>query len=386
MLNFVFENPTKILFGKDQLTKLAKEIKKCHQRILLIYGGGSIKKTGLYDQVTAILKENNIFYVEQPGVQVNPRIDSVREGIKLCRENDLGMILAVGGGSVIDCAKTIAAGFYYTGDPWDFFTNTARITDALPVGVVLTLAATGSEMNVNAVINNQETQEKIGIGSRHLIPRFAILDPEFTFTVPPAQTAAGIADIMSHVFEQYFSSNDGAFLQDRMCESVLKTCIHYGPIAIKEPNNYEARANLMWSSTIGLNGLLSTGKATDWATHNIEHELSALYDMTHGLGLAILTPHWMEYVLDETTVKKFAEYARNVWEVQGTDDDFETARQGIKLTRQFFQSLGLGSKLSEQGVTEDSLAGMAAKAASSPLGRFKKLDQNDVFKILKAAY
>ncbi len=385
MLNFVFENPAKILFGKDQLPKIAREITKYHQRVLLIYGGGSIKKTGLYDQITAILKENNIFYVEQPGVQVNPRIDSVREGIKLCRENDLGMVLAVGGGSVIDCAKTIAAGFYYDGDPWDFFTNTARVTNALPVGVVLTLAATGSEMNVNAVINNQATQEKIGIGSRHLTPRFAILDPTYTFSVPAHQTAAGVADIMSHVFEQYFSSNDGAFLQDRMCEAVLKTCIHYGPIAIKEPNNYEARANLMWSSTIGLNGILSAGKATDWATHNIEHELSALYDMTHGLGLAILTPHWMEYVLDETTVNKFAEYACNVWGVQEIDD-FEAARKGIDLTRQFFLSLGLGNKLSEQGVTEESLPVMAAKAAASPLGRFKKLDQNDVLKILKAAY
>ena len=385
MLNFVFENPSKILFGKKQLPKLAQEIKKYSQRILLVYGGGSIKKIGLYEQITAILNENGIFSVEMPGVQVNPRIDSVRTGVKLCRDNSLSMVLAVGGGSVIDCAKTIAAGFYYAGDPWDFFEYTARVTEALPLGVVLTMSATGSEMNRNAVISNEVTKDKRGIGSSHLIPRFAILDPTYTYSVPPEQTAAGVVDIMSHVFEQYFSVNDSAYLQDRMCEAVLKTCIHYGPIALKEPNNYEARSNLMWASTIGLNGLLSTGKITDWATHTIEHELSALYDMTHGLGLAILTPHWMEYVLNDTTVSKFAEYARYVWAVHGTDD-YKVARQGIQLTREFFQSLGLGSKLSEAGVTEDSLAIMAQKASFAPLGQFKKLDQSDVLNILQAAY
>ena len=385
MLNFVFENPAKILFGKKQLPKLAQEIKKYSQRILLVYGSGSIKKIGLYDQITAILNENGIFFEELPGVQANPRIDSVRRGVELCRGNSLSMVLAVGGGSVIDCAKAIAAGFYYPGDPWDFFKYTARVTEALPLGVVLTMSATGSEMNRNAVISNEETKDKRGIGSSHLIPRFAILDPTYTYSVPSEQTAAGVVDIMSHVFEQYFSVNDSAYLQDRMCEAVLKTCIHFGPIALKEPDNYEARSNLMWASTIGLNGLLSTGKVTDWATHTIEHELSALYDMTHGLGLAILTPHWMEYVLNDTTVSKFAEYARYVWAVHGTDD-YKVARQGIQLTREFFQSLGLGSKLSEAGVTEDSLAIMAQKASFAPLGQFKKLDQSDVLNILQAAY
>lgn len=385
MQNFIFENPSRILFGRDQIGRLAQEIKKHHQRILLVYGGGSIKRSGLFDQIAAILRENNIFFVEQPGVMVNPRIESVYQGVKLCRENDLGLVLAVGGGSVIDCAKTIAAGFFYDGDPWDFFSGKARVGKALPVGVVLTLAATGSEMNPNAVISNEDTREKIGIGGRYLYPRFAILDPAYTFSVPPEQTAAGTADIISHVFEQYFSANQGAFLQDRMCEAVLKTCIKYAPVAIKEPANYEARANLMWAGAIGLNGILSTGKDTDWATHEIEHELSAFFDMTHGLGLAILIPHWMNYVLDETNAGKFAEYARNVWGIAETDD-FQAAKEGIKATANFFASLGLGGTLSGQGVTRDSLAVMAEKAAPHSLGSFRKLDQDDVLNILKAAF
>ncbi len=223
------------------------------------------------------------------------------------------------------------------------------------------------------------------MGSRHLIPRFAILDPVNTFTVPPEQTAAGAADIMSHVFEQYFSANSGAYLLDRLCEAVLQTCIHYTPIAIKEPDNYEARANLMWAGTIALNGLLSTGKETDWAAHGIEHQLSAMYDMTHGLGLALLIPHWMEYVLNENTAGKLAEYARNVWSVKD-DDDFTAARRGIQLTRDFFQAIGLTGTLKDQGVTAESLPLMAEKAAARPLGSFKKLDVQDVLNILQAAY
>lgn len=385
MLNFVFQNPAKIFFGKNQLINLAPEIKKYSSKVLLVYGGGSIKKTGLYEEVAAAMQAGNISFTELVGVQPNPRIDSVREGVRRCREEDIGLILAVGGGSVIDCAKAIAAGYFYEGDPWDFFTYKARVTKALPVGVVLTLAATGTEMNVNTVISNDQTQEKIGIGSKHLIPRFAILDPVYTFSVPAEQTAAGTADIMSHVFEQYFSANDGAYLLDRLAEAVLKTCIHFAPIAIKEPENYEARANLMWAGTIALNGLLSTGKETDWATHEIEHQLSARYDMTHGLGLAILTPHWMEYVLSDKTAGKMAEYARNVWLVQDSDN-FEAARNGIRLTREFFHKIGLKGSLQELGVTAESLPVMAENAAANPIGRFKQLVAEDVLKILQSAY
>ncbi|QGU00241.1 NADH-dependent butanol dehydrogenase A [Candidatus Syntrophocurvum alkaliphilum] len=386
MLDFTFQNPAKILFGKDQVPKVGKEVKKFSERILLVYGGGSIKRSGLYDEVTQILKENGVHYEELPGVQANPRITSVREGIRLCRENNLDLVLAVGGGSTIDCAKAIACGFYHDGDPWDFFIRKARVTNALPIGVILTLAATGSEMNGNTVINNDDTMDKKGIGSPRLVPKFSILDPTYTFTVPANQTAAGVVDIISHIFETYFSANNDAYLQDRMCEAVIKTCIHYGPIALKEPENYEARANLMWASTVALNGLLSTGKRTDWATHMIEHEVSAIYDMTHGLGLAILTPYWMEYVLDDSTVEKLADYARNVWGVSG-QDNYEVAREGIRNTQEFFKSLGLSTTLKEEGVKEESLETMAKKATEyGPLGNFKKLETSDVLEILKKAY
>ncbi|MBO8158162.1 iron-containing alcohol dehydrogenase [Thermosyntropha sp.] len=386
MLDFVFHNPTKIIFGKGKISKLGEEIVPYSRRILLVYGEGSIKRNGIYYQVVDILKESGIEYKELSGVKPNPRLDSVREGIKLCREHSLDMVLAVGGGSVIDCAKIIAAGFFYDGDPWDFFTRKAKIEKALPIGAVLTLAATGSEMNGNAVISNDETKAKKGVGSSHLLPKFSILDPLLTCTVPPLQTAAGVADIMSHVFEQYFSANEGAYLQDRIAESVLKTCIHYAPIALKEPENYEARANLMWASTIALNGILSTGKLTDWATHMIEHEVSALYDIAHGVGLAILIPYWMEYVLDEQTVGKFAAYAINVWGVTG-NNEWEMAKEGIGKTRAFFKALGLPSRLNEVGIQREDLEIMAEKAVTDEeLGRFKKLNRQDVLSILKNAF
>ncbi|SHG68965.1 hypothetical protein SAMN02745221_00757 [Thermosyntropha lipolytica DSM 11003] len=386
MLNFVFHNPGKIIFGQGQIKMLGEEIKKYARRVLLVYGEGSIKRNGIYDEVVKILNDNGIFYAELSGVKPNPRIDSVREGVKLCRENNLELVLAVGGGSVIDCAKIIAAGFYYTGDPWDFFTRQAKVEKALPVGAVLTLAATGSEMNGNAVISNEETREKKGLGSPLLIPKFAVLDPTYTYTVSPLQTAAGVADIMSHVFEQYFSANNDAYLQDRICEAVLKTCIHYAPIACAKPDNYEARANLMWASTLALNGILATGKLTDWATHMIEHEISALYDIAHGVGLAILTPFWMEYVLTEENLAKFVLYAVNVWGIVDKDEK-EMADMAIEKTRGFFKALGLPSRLREVGVKEDDLEFMAARAVENgSLGRFKELDKDDVLNILKMAF
>ncbi len=386
MLDFTFQNPGKILFGQNQLDKLAHEIKAYGDRVLLVYGGGSIKRSGLYHKIVSILNENDIFFVDLPGVQSNPRIGTVREGVKLCRENSLQFVLGVGGGSTIDCSKAIAAGFFYENDPWDFFIRKARINAALPIGCILTIAATGTEMNVNTVISNEETLEKKGSGSRHLIPKFSILDPTLTYTVPPFQTAAGVADIMSHIYEQYFSPTPGTFLQDSMGESILKTCIKYAPIAIKEPENYEARANIMWASTLALNGLLSTGKLTDWATHMIEHEVSAMYDTTHGAGLAVLAPHWMEYVLDDNTVNKLSTYARNVWNIS-QENDFAAARAGIKETAKFFSSIGLPSSLKEMGVKEDSLAKIAENATlSGPLGRFKSLETEDVLTILEKAY
>ena len=291
MLDFNYAISTKIFFGKNKIEKLGEELKRYGKNILFVYGGGSIKKNGLYDSVTNIFTRNFIVYHELSGVQPNPRITSVRQGIKLCREHNIESIIAVGGGSVIDCAKTIATGVYHQGDPWEMFLlGDSTIKKALPIGTILTVAGTGSEMNGNAVISNEETEQKLAIHHDLLRPKFSILDPTYTFTVPKNQTAAGTVDIFSHILEQYFSPTKDAFVQNRLAESLLKTCIYYGPIALKEPTNYEARAQLMWTSSLALNGLLGYGKITDWATHGIEHAVSAAYDVTHGVGLAILTP------------------------------------------------------------------------------------------------
>lgn len=386
MKNFDLQLPTRILFGQGKIEELGKEILKYGNKVLLVYGGGSIKRSGLYNRIQEIFKANAIHCIELSGVQANPRIGSVREGVALCRENQVDFVLAVGGGSSIDCAKIIAAAAKYEGDAWDFFLRKARILDALPLGTVLTLAATGSEMNPFAVITDPESNQKLGTGGASLMPRFSILDPTYTFTVPAEQTAAGTVDIMSHIFEQYFSPTPGTYIQDRLAEAMLKTCIHYGPIALAEPDNYEARANLMWTGSLALNGLLSSGKITDWATHDIEHELSALYDITHGLGLAILTPYWMSHVLDEQTAGKIAAYARNVWGIEN-NDDMQAAREGILKTASFFKSLGLPGSLEEIGLKADQLDEIAVKATrGGTLGSFKKLGYEDVLQILLNAY
>ncbi|MBN2090046.1 iron-containing alcohol dehydrogenase [candidate division KSB1 bacterium] len=385
MLNFDYEIPTKILFGKDKIKQLGSEIKKYGNRILLLYGGGSIKKIGLYNDVKRILKDNAIEFQELGGVQPNPRITIVREGIRLCREHQLDFILAVGGGSVLDTAKAIAAGFYYQGDAWDFYTRKASVKKALPIGTILTLAATGSEMNGNSVINDEATESKLAIGSLLLYPKFSILDPVYTFSLPPEQTAAGVVDIMSHIFEQYFSPEHGTAVQDRLAEALLKVCIHYGPIVLAEPQNYEARANILWAGSLALNGLLSYGKTGDWATHNMEHELSAIYDLTHGVGLALLTPFWMEYVLSERTVDKFADYAQNVWGIISRDK-FAAAHQAIDKTREFFKSIGMPVTLREVGIDDQRLDEMSNKAVRfGALGNFKRLNSADVLQIFKNA-
>jgi alcohol dehydrogenase YqhD (iron-dependent ADH family) len=320
-------------------------------------------------------------------VRPNPRITNVRQGIKLCRDQNIESIIAVGGGSVIDCAKTIATGVYHKGDPWDLFLlGHSTIQKSLPIGTILTVTGTGSEMNGNAVISNEETEEKLAIHSDLLRPKFSILDPTYTFTVSKEQTAAGTIDIFSHILEQYFSPTKDAFVQNRIAESLLKTCIYYGPIALKEPTNYEARAQLMWTSSLALNGLLGYGKITDWATHAIEHAVSAAYDIAHGTGLAILTPYWMEYVLSEETTDKFVEYAQNVWRIKGRND-ITVARKGIEKTREFFTNLGMLKTLRDIGVQENKLECMAEKTVLyGEIGKFKKLEKHDVLAILKNAF
>jgi butanol dehydrogenase len=387
MLDFNYAISTKIFFGKNKIEKLGEELKHCGKNILLVYGGGSIKKNGLYDSVTNIFTRNSIVYHELSGVQPNPRITSVRQGIKLCKEHNIESIVAIGGGSVIDCAKTIATGVYHQGDPWDLFLlGDSTIKKALPIGTILTVAGTGSEMNGNAVISNEETEQKLAIHHDILRPKFSILDPTYTFTVPKNQTAAGTVDIFSHILEQYFSPTQDAFVQNRVAESLLKTCIYYGPISLKEPTNYEARAQLMWTSSLALNGLLGYGKITDWATHGIEHAVSAAYDVTHGAGLSILTPYWMEYVFSEETTDKFVEYAQNVWGIKGRND-LAVARKGIEKTREFFTDLGMPKTLRDVGVQENKLEDMAQKTVLyGDIGKFKKLGKNDVLAILKNAF
>ncbi|MGN0659291.1 MAG: iron-containing alcohol dehydrogenase [Emergencia sp.] len=360
MQNFEYSIPTKIYFGKGQIRKLA-EITQFGTRVLMVYGGGSVKRSGVYDKAAAVLRENAVEFFELSGVDPNPRIETVELGAKLCREKKIDAVLAIGGGSTIDCSKAIAAAARYEGNAWDLVLDSSRITEALPVAAVLTLAATGSEMDGYAVITNPETNDKLDMASELIKPAFSILDPKFTYSVPASQTAAGTADIMSHVLEVYFTTEKDAFLQARMCEAVLKTCIRYGPVAIAEPDNYEARAQLMWASSLAINGLLSYGSDVQWTVHPIEHELSAYYDITHGAGLAILTPAWMEYVLSDETVDKFAEYAVNVWQIHPQPDKWALARAGIEKTRQFFCGMGLPKTLKEVGIGEEKLKEMADK-------------------------
>ena len=359
MKNFTFHVPTDIRFGKGQVEVLPSELEKLGRKILLVYGGGSIKRTGLYSTVMDLLQDFEIY--ELPGIEPNPKLSSVREGVRICKEKGIEVILAVGGGSCIDAAKHISCGAYYDGDPWDLMLDRSKLTQALPVVDVLIICATGSEMNSGAVITNEETNEKLEINGPILYPRLSICDPQYLYTLPESQTAAGKADIISHVFEQYFQPNDGAYITDRLSEAVLKTCFKYGPIAMSEPDNYEARSNLMWASTVGLNHLLTVGKGGAWSVHPIEHELSAYYDLTHGAGLAILTPAWMRYVLCDKTVKRFAMYAENVWRIQ-TANPYDAANAAIDRTENFFKVLGLPGRLSEVGIGPERFEEMASEA------------------------
>ncbi len=386
MRNFTYEASTRIIFGQERLVELPLEIKKYTSKVLLAYGEGSIKKSGLYDKVLEELQKEAIVVVELPDISANPQIESVRMGVTLCRKHQIDFVLAVGGGSVINCAKAIAAAVPYQGDAWDFFIRKAKVKNPISVGAILTLAATGSEMNGGMVISNALTHEKRAAACDSLRPKFAFLDPSLTFTVNKWHTGAGVVDIMSHLFEQYFTPDKGAFLQDAIAEGILKTCIHYGPIVLADGSNYEARANLMWASSIALNGLTVTGKYYgDWATHNMEHELSAHFDLTHGAGLAILFPLWMAYVLSEETAPKLAQYARNVWDVQ-RKDDHEAALEGIRLTRLFFNKMGMPATFREAGMDASKLDLMVEGACKfGSFGLFKRLDKDDVRTILTSA-
>lgn len=386
MNNFTFHNPVKVYFGKGEITHLASEIKQYGSRVLLVYGKSAIKRMGLYDEVISILQENDIHVVELPGIDPNPRIESVREGGQLCKDHNIDLVLAVGGGSVIDAAKGIASAALYDGDPWDFYSYKTQSTGALPIGTILTLAATGSEMNRGSVVTNLKTKQKHGWGSPYTYPKFSILDPTYTFTVSPHQTGCGIVDSLTHVYELYFSKKE-AYLNDRICESIMKTVIHYGPKALAKPTDFEARSNLMFSSTLALNGLTGFGKEWDGFNHTTEHVISAYYDIAHADGLAILAPHWMRYILNEDNVVKFKEFAINVWQVEDAGTDMEIATKGIDKVFEFYQSIGMPTTLQEVGIDDRDFEAIAEYATGNgkTVGRFAELSKEDVLTILNNA-
>lgn len=386
MDNFTFLNPTKLIFGKGQVDQLKIEIPPYGKRVLLVYGGGSIKKNGLYDQVINLLEEVDVEVFELSGVEPNPRLSTAQKGIDICKNENIDFILAVGGGSVIDCTKLIATGATYDGDPWDIVTSKSPATDALPFGTILTLAATGSEMNPSSVITNWDTKEKLGWGSSYVYPKFSILDPVNTYTVPKDQTVYGIVDIMSHVFEHYFHQTDNTPLQDRMCESILMTMIETGPKLLEDLKSYDHRETVLYAGTMALNGMVNMGFSGDWATHNIEHAVSAIYDIPHGGGLAILFPNWMKHNL-QVNPARFKQLAVRVFAVDPTGKtDEEVALEGIEKLRDFWNSIGAPATLADYDIDDSRLEEMVDKTlVNGEFGNFNKLAYEDVLAIYQAS-
>lgn len=386
MLNFTFSNSTKIIFGKDVEMQVGAETALWGKKVLLHYGGGHIVRSGLKKRVVASLQEAGVEFVELGGVQPNPRLSLVQEGIALARKEQVDFILAVGGGSVIDSAKAIAIGVPYDGDVWDFYAGKTRAKESLPVGVVLTIPAAGSESSTSSVITKEEGWLKRGYGEVIMRPKFAFMNPELTYSLPPYQTACGVADMMAHVMERYFTNEKEVGFTDQLCEATLRSIIQEAPVAIAEPENYGARANIMWAGTIAHNDLLSTGRLGDWASHNIEHELSALYDIAHGAGLAIVFPAWMKYVYRHD-IPRFVQFSVEVF---GVEQDYHnperTILEGIRRLEDFFRRIGLPTTLQEADIPADRLEEMAAKSTANDtqtLGTFVPLNKADVLEIYK---
>ncbi len=388
MENFVFSNKTKIIFGRGVEDQVGLETAKCSKRILVHHAGGSVVRSGLLSRVLESLREAGVSFVELSGVKPNPRLSLVREGIALCRSQGLDFILAVGGGSVIDSAKAIAVGVLYDGDVWDFYDGKASPAKALGVGTVLTIPAAGSEASTGSVITDEEQALKRACDSVIMRPVFSLLDPELTYTLPPYQTACGVVDMAAHIMERYFTTVRNVEVTDGMAEALLRTIIRNGPIAIAEPENYVARAEIMWSGTLAHNDMLGTGRVGDWATHDIEHEISAIYDLAHGAGLAIVFPAWMLYNY-KRDVNRFARYASEVWGVKGAFDDPERAAlDGIARLKAFNRSIGMPVSLADAGIPADRIPEMADKCTrgdTATVGRFQTLRRADVEAILRLA-
>lgn len=358
MQNFDYMTPTRLIFGRDAIAKLPEVMTQFGKKILLTYGGGSIKKIGLYQKVLEMLKGYDI--VELPGIQPNPKYDpSVLDGVRLCKEHNVDVILSVGGGSVLDCSKAIAAGAKYDGDPWDLISYKVKAKAALPIVDILTLAATGSEYDCGGVISRTETNDKIGYIDPLLFPVVSILDPVYTFTVSKKQTAAGIADAMNHTIEQYFVE-DSTLLNDGFCESMLRSLMTNGRKCLENPEDYTARAEMMLACTYGCNGILALGNSySGWPCHGIEHALSAYYDITHGEGLAIITPRWMRHILSERTMDRFVKYGINVLGIDPTLPKQEIAGKAIDATYEFFESINIPMHLREVGIDDSRIDEMA---------------------------
>jgi alcohol dehydrogenase YqhD (iron-dependent ADH family) len=388
MESFQFCNPTRIIFGRGTEAQVGPQAAAYTKKVLLHYGGGSIKASGLYDRVVASLRGAGVEHVELGGVKPNPRLGLVHEGVRLCRQHGLGLVLAVGGGSAIDSAKAIAMGAVDDGDVWDFFAGKRQPRAALPVGTVLTIPAAGSEASTASVITREEGLLKRGFNSELLYPRFSILNPELAFTLPPVQVACGAADIMAHLMERYFTVVQAVEFTDRLLEATMKTVAQQAPRVLARPTGYDAWAELMWAGTIAHNNLLDTGRIGDWASHDIEHELSALYDVAHGAGLAVVFPAWMKHVLARDPVR-FAQWAVRVWNVEQDFRSAEaTAAEGIRRLEAWYHAIGLGTRLADLGVGQDRLDEMARKCTDGDrrtVGNFVKLDAKAVRRIYELA-
>jgi len=388
MKNFEFRNPTKIVFGRGAEEKVGAEAAVYSERVLLHYGGGSIKASGLYDRVAASLKAAGVTWIELSGVQPNPRLSLVREGIRLCKEHELGLILAVGGGSAIDSAKAIALGAVIEGDVWDFYLGKGTPTAALPIGTVLTIPAAGSEASDGSVITNEVGWLKRAAVSDLIYPRFSILNPELAFSLPQFQVACGVADIMAHLLERYFTNVSHVAFTDRLIEATMKTLVSQARLVMANSQDYDAWSELMWAGTVAHNNLLDTGREADWGSHMIEHEVSGIYDVAHGAGLAVVFPAWMKFVLHHD-LNRFVQWAVRVWNVElDVFNPEAVARAGIENLETFFRSLGLGTRLADLGIKGERIDEMARKCTDGDthtVGHFVKLDREAVRQILLLA-
>jgi alcohol dehydrogenase YqhD (iron-dependent ADH family) len=387
MQNFEYYNRTKIIFGKGTEQKTGIETAKYAKKILLHHSGGSAVKSGLLDTVKDSLKNAGLEWVEFSGVKPNPRLSRVYEGVEICKKEKLEFILAVGGGSVIDSAKAIAIGSCYDGDVWDFYDRKKTAAQALPVGVVLTIPAAGSESSISSVITNEAGPRKQSVNEECIRPVFAIMNPEVTYTLPPYQTACGIADMLAHIMERYFTREPNVELTDELCEGAMRTIIRNArKIFSGGERDYAARAEIMWAGTIAHNNLLSTGRVGDWASHAIEHELSALFDIAHGAGLSIIFPAWIIYNIKEDT-PRLARFAAKVWGVDGAFYDYEqAAREGVFRMKNFFRSLGLPVSFADANLDPGKIPELTKGALTfGPLGNYRKLNQEDVEAIYRIA-